>query len=54
MVYPFNFYVFPRESTVGDPVISLQSSAADFNSNNDMDWTRWIKYGITFVKMTQK
>lgn len=50
--YPFNFYVFPRESSFSDPVVSLQAGCVEFNTNQEMDWNRWIKKGITYMKMT--
>lgn len=43
--YPFNFYIFPRSYKNVNPVISLQSSTAEFNSKNGMDWNRWINTG---------
>ena len=53
MAYPYNFYVFPRESLLGDPVISLQAGCVQFNTNQNMDWNRWIKKGINYVKITE-
>lgn len=52
IAYPYNFYVFPRESSHHDPVISLQSGCVQFNTNQNMDWNRWIKKGINFVKIS--
>jgi len=49
--HPYNFYLFPREYLQKDPVICMQSGTADFNSKQNMDWTRWISKGITYVKI---
>lgn len=51
IAYPFNFYVFPRETFLADPVISLQAGCVNFNTEHDMDWNRWIKKGINFIKI---
>lgn len=47
VAYPFNFYVFPRESLYSDPVISLQAGCMEFNTHHEMDWNRWIRKGNT-------
>lgn len=51
--YPFNFYVFPRESAFSDPVVSLQAGCVEFNSSQEMDWNRWIKKGVTYMKLSE-
>lgn len=53
LAYPFNFYVFPRENFLSDPVISMQAGCVEFNSLQQMDWNRWIRKGINFVKITE-
>ena len=51
MAYPFNFYVFPRETGNNDPTISLQAGCMKFNTSQGMDWNMWIKKGINYVKI---
>lgn len=51
--YPFNFYVFPRESFLSDPVISMQAGCVEFNTSQNMDWNRWIRKGINFIKISE-
>lgn len=51
--YPFNFYIFPRENNSNDPVVSMQAGCIKFNTANSMDWNRWIRKGITYVKMSE-
>lgn len=51
--YPFNFYIFPRETNSNDPVVSMQAGCIKFNTANSMDWNRWIRKGITYVKISE-
>ncbi len=53
IAYPFNFYIFPRENPLRDPIISLQGNTTQFNSNQGMDWNRWIKKGIPYIKISE-
>lgn len=50
--YPFNFYLFPRENSFSDPIVSLQAGCMEFNTNQGMDWNRWIRKGITYMRGT--
>lgn len=43
--YPFTFYLFPGEE---DRVIGMQVGAVKFNTQNNMDWNRWIGKGINY------
>jgi hypothetical protein len=52
--YPFNFFVFPRETGNTDPTISMQAGCCKFNSKQGMDWNKWIRGGINYVKITDK
>ena len=52
LAYPFNFYLFPRENPLREPVISMQCNATEFNSAQGMDWNRWIKKGIPYVRIS--
>lgn len=53
LAYPFNFYVFPRVSSSQEPVISMQAGCIEFNTDHSMDWNRWIRKGITYVRMSE-
>lgn len=43
---PYNIYLFPREYGYNSPQISIDSSAADFNTKHDMDWNTWFREGV--------
>ena len=49
----YNFYVFPRPVTEGSvdhiPVISMCSASTNFNRSHGMDFSRWVRDGITYV-----
>jgi len=49
--YPYNFYVFPDESTFGGPdiQITLSASAIAFNRKHNMNWQKWIAEGATYA-----
>ncbi len=31
----------------------MQATCVQFNSKNSMDWNRWIRKGITYVKISE-
>jgi poly(A)-specific ribonuclease len=51
-VYPFNFYLFPRNPVGFDKNLTLQLSCVKFNAENGMDWNKWIREGINYVKLS--
>ena len=52
-IYPFNFYVFPRTPRAYDTNMTLQLGCVKFNSSNGMDWNKWIKEGVNYVKVSE-
>ena len=42
---PYNIYVFPRENFGFSPQITIDVSAADFNTKHGMDWNTWFREG---------
>jgi len=45
---PYNVFVFPRERSGYSPQIIIDSSAADFNTKNNMSWDTWFSQGRSF------
>ena len=52
-VYPFNFYLFPRNPAFYDKNLTLQLGCVKFNASNGMDWNKWIREGINYVKLSE-
>lgn len=48
-VYPFNFYLFPRNPVSYDKNINLQLGCVKFNTDCGMDWNKWIREGVNYV-----
>ena len=42
-IYPYNFYLFPRSPIGYDKNLGMQLSCINFNSENGMDWNKWIR-----------
>jgi poly(A)-specific ribonuclease len=53
-VYPYNFYLFPRNPVASDKNISMQLKCVNFNSDNGIDWNKWIKEGINYIRLSEK
>lgn len=49
---PYNIYVFPRERPGHSPQILIDSSAADFNTKNNMSWDTWFSQGENSLSLT--
>ena len=43
---PYNIYLFPREYGFTSPQITIDSSAADFNTKHNMNWNKWFAEGL--------
>lgn len=52
-VYPFNFYLFPRNPVFYDKTLSMQLGCVKFNSDNGMDWNKWIREGINYIQLAE-
>lgn len=52
-VYPFNFYLFPRNPGCYDKNLTMQLGCVKFNADNGMDWNKWIRKGINYVKLSE-
>ena len=44
--------MFPRENSLGDPVVWMEAGCVSFNNNQNMDWNRWIRKGINYIKIS--
>lgn len=51
-VYPYNFYLFPRNPIGYDKNLGMQLQCIKFNNENGMDWNKWIREGINYVKLS--
>lgn len=51
-VYPFNFYLFPRNPATFDKNLTMQLGCVKFNAEHGMDWNKWIREGINYVKLS--
>lgn len=52
-VYPFNFYLFPRNPTVYDKNLNLQLGCVKFNIDHGMDWNKWIREGVNYIQLSE-
>lgn len=51
--YAFNFYLFPRAPVKGDTRFGMQVSCINFNSENELDWNKWIREGVNYVRISE-
>uniref|UniRef100_A0A0A9XY88 Poly(A)-specific ribonuclease PARN-like domain-containing protein 1 n=1 Tax=Lygus hesperus TaxID=30085 RepID=A0A0A9XY88_LYGHE len=51
---PYNCYVFPNSVTNNGPIITLEVSSIEFNNRYNMNWNRWIREGIPYVKQEEE
>lgn len=53
-VFPFNFYLFPRNPAAYDRNINMQLGCVKFNADNGMDWNKWIREGVNYISLYEK
>ena len=52
-IYPFNFYLFPRNPGTYDKNLTMQLGCVKFNAEHGMDWNKWINKGVNYVKLSE-
>ena len=52
-VFPFNFYLFPRNPGTYDKNLTMQLGCVKFNAQNHMDWNKWINKGVNYIKLSE-